>query len=376
VTRAALLVACLAAACAHRAAPAIHAIARGTLPDAVGEAPIAILELGDATIVLGDHRVTVVRGSAVAAIADAPLGWAGGTTIAAPDGEGRWAVGVAPDGTLWRITLEGELEPVADRLGLGDAHTRALAGAGTTTVASIAGGVASSIDGMHMDRVDRGTPVGFAAARGRLAIASATTVELWDLARGTSTSFAIAGVLQLAFAGATAETPRLVLATDQLVYAEDRGRLVRVAVPGPIRQLAAAGARVWIRTERAIYALAGTAATRVLLGDAHATRLFGSATGDAWAATDRGITRFALASAGDTDTDTAWHASVEPVFDRVCAHCHLPGGDAGIDLSTAASWAADRDELARRVLVTRTMPPAGTALSEDDRAALAAWLKP
>jgi mono/diheme cytochrome c family protein len=65
---------------------------------------------------------------------------------------------------------------------------------------------------------------------------------------------------------------------------------------------------------------------------------------------------------------------VAPVFQRVCAHCHLPGGDAGLDLSTPAAWAAERIEIERRVLVTRTMPPAGTELPDADRDSLAGWL--
>jgi mono/diheme cytochrome c family protein len=69
-----------------------------------------------------------------------------------------------------------------------------------------------------------------------------------------------------------------------------------------------------------------------------------------------------------------WQAQVAPVFQRVCAHCHLPDGEAGIDLSTVASWNRARGEIVHRVLETRTMPPAGTELSDADRNALAAWL--
>jgi mono/diheme cytochrome c family protein len=46
-----------------------------------------------------------------------------------------------------------------------------------------------------------------------------------------------------------------------------------------------------------------------------------------------------------------------------------------VDLSTAAAWLEGRDEIGERVLRRRTMPPAGRPLSEDDRAAIAAWLR-
>ena len=72
--------------------------------------------------------------------------------------------------------------------------------------------------------------------------------------------------------------------------------------------------------------------------------------------------------------DPAWQASIAPVFAHVCGHCHVPGGEAGIDLSTPAKWQAERDETRRRVLVTNTMPPAGTELGEADRRAIEAYL--
>jgi mono/diheme cytochrome c family protein len=62
------------------------------------------------------------------------------------------------------------------------------------------------------------------------------------------------------------------------------------------------------------------------------------------------------------------------VYRRVCAKCHAPSGDA-IDLSTAAAWRDHRGDLRLRVVDTRTMPPAGTPISDADRQALATWLR-
>jgi mono/diheme cytochrome c family protein len=70
-----------------------------------------------------------------------------------------------------------------------------------------------------------------------------------------------------------------------------------------------------------------------------------------------------------------WLADVRPVFARACAECHRPDGKSGVDLSTAAAWLEARDEIRERVVIRRTMPPAGRPLSEDDRAALAAWTR-
>jgi mono/diheme cytochrome c family protein len=103
-----------------------------------------------------------------------------------------------------------------------------------------------------------------------------------------------------------------------------------------------------------------------------AAHLFGARDGGIWIAD--GV-RLAGHAVEPHAADPRWRADVEPVFQRVCAHCHLPGGSADLDLSTQAAWTAERGEIVRRVLVTRTMPPAGTELGETDRAALARWLR-
>jgi hypothetical protein len=74
------------------------------------------------------------------------------------------------------------------------------------------------------------------------------------------------------------------------------------------------------------------------------------------------------------DDELRWRAAVEPVVHRVCSRCRHPGGDGRVDLSTVAAWHVERGELIRRVVDTRTMPPAGTELEDADRRALAGWL--
>jgi mono/diheme cytochrome c family protein len=113
--------------------------------------------------------------------------------------------------------------------------------------------------------------------------------------------------------------------------------------------------------------------------DPGAGSLYGSPSGDVWfnkiAGSDQrtgiALERYSL----DRPEDPRWQSEVAPVFERVCSHCHLPGGSADIDLSTPALWRDNRDELLRRVVVTRTMPPAGSDLTDAERAALEAWLR-
>jgi len=393
-----LLAACggaasLIAACGGAAKPAAVPVIATKLPADVGEV-VAITEVGDATVVLDHQRAFVVRGGALAASVPAPGsapgaalaagvpapgGWRGGATVAALDGEGAWAVGVTEDGRLVRITLAGDLEDITDRFRLAD--IRGVAAAGTTTAFALGDGVAVSADGVHELRAKLVAPSAVAASRGRVAMIGARGIDVWDLAKGESRTYPIAA-RSVAFIGG-----RLAAATDRAVYVEDAsathddagtahdrkapGALHAIDVHGPISAIAAAGSRLWILGDAALYALDGSVLRRATLDVPHGAHLFASTGGDAWLASHGSVTRASLDTATD---DPAWRAQIQPVFARVCAHCHLPGGSAGIDLSTAASWHADHDELVRRVVVTRTMPPAGTDLGAADRDALAAWL--
>jgi len=348
------------AACGGAPKPAAVPAVATKLPAEVGEV-VGIAEVGDATIVLDHTRAFVVRGGAVAAQVEAPHGWRGGATVAALDGEGAWAVGVADDGRLYRITLAGDLEDITDRYKLAD--VRALAAAGSTTAFALPDGVAVTGDGVHELRAKLATPAALAASKGRVALLGTKGVDVWDLGKGESRTYPMSA-RAIAFVGG-----RLAAATRDDVYVEDGDALH--AMPFAGAQIAAAGTRLWILASGALYALDGTSLRRAEIDVPHGARLFASTGGDAWLATHGAVTRASIDTATD---DPTWRAQVQPVFTRVCAHCHLPGGSAGIDLSTAASWHADHDELARRVLVTGTMPPAGTDLSPADKDALRAWL--
>lgn len=333
--------------------PAIPATAT-KLPAEVGDV-VGIAEVGDATIVLDHERAFVVRGGAVAAQVQAPQHWRAGATVAALDGEGAWPVGVTDDNRLYRITLAGDLEDITARYQLAD--VRAIAGAGTTTAIATSHGVAVSADGLHELQTQGPMPTAVAASKGRVALLEPTAVEVWDLDKRESRSYPLAA-RQIAFIQG-----RLAAATKDGVYLDG----TTLAIPNA--QIAAGGTRLWILASGALYALDGTSLRRAQLAVPRGARLFASSGGDAWLASTGALVRASL----DVD-DPSWRAQIQPVFTRVCAHCHLPGGSAGVDLSTAASWHADHDELERRVLVTGTMPPAGTDLTAAEKDALRGWL--
>jgi mono/diheme cytochrome c family protein len=347
------------AACGGATRPALVPATSTPLADATRV--VAVTELGDATIVLAEDRALVLRGGALAATI--PHRWRAGATIAALDGDGAWAVGVDDAGRLYRITLAGDLEDVTDRFRI--AGVRAVAAAGTTTVFGLRDGVAVTGDGLHELRVELAAPEALAASKGRIALAGARGVAVWDLAAQRAQTYPVhARAVALA-------DGRVAVATGDRVLVEELapGHALR-SLPLAATQLAAAGARLWILAG-APYALDGDTLHRAGMAVPAGTRLFGAPNGDAFLAAEGRVERISIDA---RDDDPAWRADVAPVFARVCAHCHLPGGDAGIDLSTAAAWRAEHAELVRRVLVTRTMPPAGTDLSPADRDALARWL--
>ncbi|MEO6776960.1 MAG: cytochrome c [Kofleriaceae bacterium] len=359
--------------CAGHAPPPLAAGPIATLADTRAD---QVVSQGDITYALG-HDLTILRGDVVITRvpADCPAPcpatlWTSAASIPALDGDGQWIVATRFDGTLWRVRIDGTLEPIGARFGLADEAVRAVAGAGTTIAVLLDRAVLVTTDGIHVTRYVLATPRDrLAVARDRVALAGARGVEVWDLAANQRSTFAVAGA-RPGFLDADAKGARLVVVSPRGVWLERAGELQPLAVAN-VGAIAIAGAKLWLEVGKRLY-LAGE--QRGVVGTTVATAagepMFGTPNGDVWVGAS-GLRRYSLDARG---RDPAWDARVQPIFARVCAHCHLPGGDAGVDLSTPASWAGEHDELVRRVLVTRTMPPAGTVLDGADRSALAAYL--
>ena len=348
----------LVAACAH-AAPT-HSARLADAPAVALGGVEQIAELGDAVYAFAPRQIAIVRGGTVVANVPAPiLHWASATTIPALDGEGRWVVATDGDGTIYRVRATGELEALA-QLG----HGRVAAAATTIGVVD-SDSLGVSTDGLHLDRYQQSGVL--AVGLNRLALADATGVEIWDLAHNTRRRWPIAGVP--AFLDAE-RAPRLVIAARDAVYVEQGDALDRLSVGSP--SAIVAGGKLWVASASTLYAFDGAFLVPTSTPVPAGAKLFGARDGAIWIADGAHLTNHMLEARAD---DHGWSASIEPVFQRVCAHCHLPGGSADLDLSTATAWQAERGEIDRRVLVTRTMPPAGTELSDADRAAIAHWLR-
>ncbi|MGE5183848.1 MAG: hypothetical protein ACM31C_17380, partial [Acidobacteriota bacterium] len=251
----------------------------------------AIVEQGDALYVLAGNVATIVRNGIATQRIEASVPWSYGTSIAAPDGDGRWVVAVDDRGVPWRLTLSGEREQVGERLGLGHARVRGLGGAGTTFAADVGDAIAYTTDGVHLTRVPVEPTAQLAVARGALARivrGASPHVERWDLARGTRVSYALSPVA-IAFLAADSDHPRLVAAADRVLWVETDGNLVPFALPGAASTLVARAGRAWIGGTGALWIFDGTQVVPASYEDRRSAPLAASAAGDVWLATDRGL---------------------------------------------------------------------------------------
>ena len=338
-----------------------------------------IVSQGDVTYALG-AQLAIARGDTVTTLVPVDCGtprcparvWTSAASIPALDGDGRWIVATRFDGTLWRVRLDGELEAIGSRFGIAREPFRAVASAGSTVAVLLDHALLVIADGVHVTRytLDEGA-TSVAVARDQVALASRRSVSLWNLATSTRRTFAIADG-DAAFLDAEGKAPRLVIRSPRGLWLE-HGAALDLLDLGTVATYAIAGARLWFERDRRLYVVTEVTpfATPVTttIATAGDQPMFGTPDGDVWVG-DNGLRRYTL---GATTGDPSWTAKIQPIFRRVCAHCHLPGGSADIDLSTSAAWTREHDEIMRRVLVTRTMPPAGTVLPDDDRATLSSW---
>lgn len=333
-------------------------------------ADLGVIEAGDHVFAFSSASVAILRDGAV--VREISARWGSPTAITAPDHAGTWVVALA-DGELVRVLPDADPEPLGVRLGVGSDRVLAIDGAGHGFVAGLESGAAASTDGERVKRF-AGEPVRqVAAARHKIAIARTGHVDVLDLERGSLVTFPTQGdAQQIAFLDPDGPLPRLVVRQGTAVFLETGGVLERIQLP-PAQQIAAAGARLWIRAG-SLYLHDGSRLMGAGVTLGAAAQIFGSRSGDVWIAEPR-LVRYTL----DTAADERWTATVAPVFERGCSRCHRPGGtdDSGVDLSRASRWRALRSEIIRRVLVEGDMPPTdANPLSASDRRALERWLAP
>lgn len=345
-----------------------------------GHAPLtgvrAVADGGGVAVAFADGAAAVIAGGAVVAVDRAVPRWTAAGTIPAADGTGSWIVGVDGGGKVLRLRGLRAFEPVSDRFGLAGERVLGVADLGGRSAAfRLADGVAL-VDGATVIRYASGPLAGLAGGNGHLALGGAT-VRVLDAATHVVHAFALPGSPGAPLFVAVSAAGKLFVATPGAVYAEnERGDLALrfESAGGAIHGLAAAGERVWFADGGELGVLDGEGArarvreTRGAQVPEGAT-LSGSPSGDVWTLAGGALGRYAV------DDAKGWDDTAAPVFRRACASCHGRGGEAGVDLSNAQAWERARDRIRRRVVVDRTMPPAGRALSDADREAIRAFLE-
>ena len=210
-----------------------------------------------------------------------------------------------------------------------------------------------------------------AASDVRLAGVVNGRVRVFDTAATSFASFPIASAAEhVAFdAGG-----RLLVSTSREIYVENGASLSLRYKDANIHGLVNAGKRVWFAAGDELGTLEADVAYRSRGATLDiAAALVASASGDVWAMAGGEPQRFTVDS-GDAADEQKWQASMQPIFARVCSKCHLPGGDARIDMSSYAAWIAHVANIEDRVLVKQSMPQLERHCPTRIAQAIAAWI--
>jgi mono/diheme cytochrome c family protein len=352
------------------------ALARGEPLRSLAERVVAMADDGTRRLVLTDQAAWVLRGNTVERSPGARP-WRKAVLLPAADGRGSWAVGLDQAGRLWRVRPGAALDEISDRYGLAQDRIDDLAAAGGRLVVFLAGGAVAVADGRRVLRYPVPGVRAVAGGGRAAALLLEDRVDLLDLGplqdgitvRPRRTSYRVRGALAVALD----VRGTLFVATRTRVYQAGADRVLRMlyGTGGRVEWLTAAGPRVWFGDQGRVL-LADDGPPRQAQGAPAARACAGAADGSLWILNGGAAVRLVPDRA--SAAETSWAETIAPIFDRACAGCHRPDGRAGVDLSTAAAWLAGRDEILRRVVLGRTMPPAGNPLSEEDRTTVRSWV--
>jgi mono/diheme cytochrome c family protein len=348
--------------------------------DGTQERVLAVADDGTRRVLLTDQAAWVLRGSAAERTAGGRA-WTTAALIPAADGRGTWCVGLDEGGRLLRVRPGAELEEISDRYGLGHTRIRAVAPAGGRLVAFLLDDVLAIADGRRVLRYPAPGARSLGAGARKVALVLADRVDTFDLApllgrkndQVQRRSYAVRDAL----AAGVDSRGELVVATRTAAFRTQDAvlrLLYRADSAAGIAWMAVAGTRVWL-VDGDTLLVADEGPVAVAQGGPEAAVRAAAAAGDGslWVLGDSGAARFVPDR--PSAAEARWDEAVRPRFARACGECHAADGKSGVDLSTAAAWLASRDEIQERVVARRTMPPTGRVLSEDDRSAIARWLR-
>lgn len=343
-----------------------------------------VADVGSDVVLFGDGTATILEDGNVVSVDRSVGKWQSSATIPAPDGTGLWIVGVAGDGTLRRLRARKSFEKVSERYGLGGTRVRAVAALGGPYVAFLLDNGVAVADGSAVSRYPLSAFPAVTGGGFHGALYGAAEVRIFDAVKGNTKRFEVEGARWVAVDA----DGHLVVASSSAIWVEGKEGALELryrAAGDTLHGLAFARDRIWFADgpELGTIEPKGVALTRGL-ALAPTARLTASPTGDVWALAAGNARRFAASSTGATTLTAAgpnaaapapsWQEAIAPVFSRACASCHGSSASSGIALGDAAAWKNRKDLIRQRVLVERSMPPAGASLTDADRAAIARWL--
>jgi len=337
-----------------------------------------VTELYDDTLIFTSLGTVVLTGGVTLAMDPSLRNASQAAVLPAADLSGSWAVAIADDGSVRRLKNRSVMEDVSDRYGLAGIRVSELSAMGTTGAVFRLPDEIAVADGQHVTRFSGALRM-LAGSDGRVAGVLDGRLRLLDVKTAQARDFDLGAPTGVLFDG----QGKLFMSTADALYEEDEPGSLRKVLSSPdepIQQMVRAGSTLFLQLGTSLAMLRDGALRRAADADALAalpegTRIIGSPSGDLWTLLDGKLRLLGEDSGGGADEDL-WRRNAQPIFTRLCATCHLPGGSAGIDLSTYAKWAARRDRIAMRVLDGKPtpMPPAGAGtLTSDEQAALQAW---
>jgi hypothetical protein len=349
----------------------VHEVAWNPTQTAVGQVR-AVAEASGVTSVFADTGVTILSAGAVVAVDRSGTDWVDAAVMPGADGSPRWIVGLSRDGRLYRLKDNSAFEEVSARYGLEDERVRVITPLGDGRVAFLLMQEIAIADGNQVQFFRAPQFTSLWGGAGYYAGLESMGISLFD-DRGTQARRYVLPGLAHAALGTDA---RFYASTSRAIYVAAPGGALSLAYDSQssnVRDLVTARDTVWFADGREL----GIAQTEHVLetSDHPITadaKLAPTATGDVWAISGGVLRRFSRGSSSP-DRAALWASNIAPIFARVCAACHEPGGVSGVDLSSVEAWEAERAEIHARVAETRTMPPQGHDLPAADRAVIDGW---
>lgn len=335
----------------------------------------AVVDTGTDVVVFSSLGAMLFTSGLLLSTDPAVQKWQAAALIPAGDLSGHWVAGADATGHVYRLRNRSVAEDVTDRYGLLGAPVRDLADLGGGMTGFVLDQKLAVADGKVVTRYD-GDWRGLGGGGGRAAAVGPDVVRLLDLHSGQVQLFAVPAAVAVAFdAGG-----KLVVAARDSLYQEGDGGVLHRVYQSPdanIAGLAPSGMGIWVAMGSSVALLSGEKLLQAPAGSLPAGARLRGASGDGvWLLGNGKLSRLSQSGSGGPD-EQLWKTTVYPVFSRVCSLCHLPGGVAGIDLSSYPAWSLRRALVGKRVIDGKPtpMPPAGAGtLRTEELDAIRNWV--